>query len=65
VVAATVCDHVNGHPAGETEAMFWDGPFQSLCRDCHNSDKARIERGREFRGCDADGWPLPSPKLLN
>ncbi|MDF4005308.1 hypothetical protein P3W33_18065 [Luteibacter sp. PPL552] len=57
-VAATVCDHVNGHPAGETEAMFWNGPFQSLCAPCHSGDKARMERGKERRGCDAHGWPL-------
>jgi hypothetical protein len=58
VAAASVCDHTNGHPAGETEAMFWGGPLQSLCATCHSGDKARMERGREIRGCDADGWPL-------
>jgi hypothetical protein len=57
-VPANVCDHVNGHPVGETEAMFWEGPFQSLCNDCHNGDKARMEHGRAPRGCDDDGWPL-------
>lgn len=56
-VEATVCDHVNGHPAGETEAMFWAGPFQSLCAPCHSGDKARVEAGRHLRGCDVDGWP--------
>jgi len=60
-IAATVCDHINGHPAGETEAMFWGGPFQSLCATCHSGDKARIERGTAPRGCDEDGWPADRP----
>ncbi len=59
VVLATVCNHVNGHPAGETEQQFWEGPFNSLCADCHNSDQTRMERGaKQIRGCDADGWPV-------
>lgn len=59
VVLATVCNHVNGHPAGETEQQFWEGPFNSLCADCHNSDQARLERGgKQIRGCDEDGWPV-------
>lgn len=58
VQAATVCDHVNGHPANETEAQFWAGPFQSLCAEHHNSDKRREENGRPRIACDADGWPI-------
>lgn len=38
-----VCDHVNGHPSTETEEQFWEGPFQVLCRDCHEGDKARAD----------------------
>ena len=40
--AATVCDHVYPH-RGNVEA-FWSGPFQSLCTECHNRDKQRMER---------------------
>ena len=58
VRAATVCDHVNGHPANETEAQFWSGPFQSLCSDCHNGAKRQQERTGTLRGADADGWPI-------
>lgn len=43
VVEATVCDHVEPH-RGDVE-KFWAGPFQSLCRTCHNSAKQREERG--------------------
>jgi len=32
-------------PAGETEQQFGEGPINSLCADCHNSDQARLERG--------------------
>lgn len=38
-----VCDHVNGHPADETEEQFWAGPFQVLCPDCHEGDKKRVD----------------------
>lgn len=38
-----VCDHVNGHPADETEEQFWAGPFQVLCPDCHEGDKKRAD----------------------
>lgn len=58
VTAATVCDHVNGHPAGETEEMFWTGPFRSLCASCHSGTKALEERGKREKGCNVDGWPL-------
>jgi 5-methylcytosine-specific restriction protein A len=39
--AATVCDHVVPH-RGNVDA-FWSGPFQSLCVECHNRDKQRME----------------------
>lgn len=56
-VAATVCNHTNGHPEGETEAMFWSGPFDSQCGPCHSGDQARAEKGKGEKGCDASGWP--------
>lgn len=40
-VAATVCDHVDPH-GGDPE-RFWRGPFQSLCKRCHDSAKQREE----------------------
>jgi hypothetical protein len=42
VTPATVCDHATPH-RGDAD-RFWDGPFQSLCAPCHNSDKQRAER---------------------
>lgn len=32
-----VCDHARGHPPNEDEAMFWRGPFQTVCENCHNT----------------------------
>jgi hypothetical protein len=53
---ATICDHVIPH-RGDV-AMFWAGPFQSLCKACHDSDKAREEQGGEAKPfIGLDGWP--------
>lgn len=56
VVAATVCDHVTPHRGDE--ALFWAGPFQSLCADCHSRHKQREEHGRPTLTFAADGWPI-------
>jgi 5-methylcytosine-specific restriction protein A len=55
-VPATICDHVEPHKGDE--AKFWNGPFQSLCKQCHDSDKQRIEKGGKPRPrIGNDGWP--------
>jgi len=55
VKSAAVCDHVERH-RGDPE-KFWNGPFQSLCKACHDGTKQQIEV-RGFSGAvDADGWP--------
>jgi len=58
VTVGNVCDHVNGHPPDETEAMFWSGPFQTLCFTHHNSDKKLIEKGKPKVTFGEDGWPV-------
>jgi 5-methylcytosine-specific restriction protein A len=45
---ATVCDHV--HPHGGDVDKFWRGPFQSLCKDCHDGRKQREEAADRGRG---------------
>jgi 5-methylcytosine-specific restriction endonuclease McrA len=54
---ATVCNHIvrhNGNPD-----LFWRGPFNSLCKNCHDSDQQRIEGGSTARPIiDATGWPI-------
>lgn len=60
VTPATVCDHVEPHRGDE--ARFYGGPFQSLCVDCHDTDKQRIENGGKARAVpDEDGWPMDLP----
>ena len=39
---ARVCDHIEPH-RGDVD-KFWSGPFQSLCKACHDRDKQRMER---------------------
>jgi 5-methylcytosine-specific restriction protein A len=57
IVAATVCDHVEPHRGDETK--FWNGPFQSLCKRHHDSDKQRIEKGGKPKPTIGnDGWPI-------
>lgn len=57
VNAATVCDHTTPHKGDEHR--FWSGPFQSLCKPCHDRDKQRIERGGKPRqAIGTDGWPI-------
>jgi len=57
VTVATVCDHVQPHRGDET--LFWSGPFQSVCKPCHDGDKQRIENGGKPRQhIGTDGWPI-------
>jgi hypothetical protein len=56
-IASQVCDHVLGHPDWETERMFWVGPFQALCKECHDSDKKKEESHKIQPGCDNSGVP--------
>lgn len=42
VTVATVCDHIEPHRGDEVK--FFAGPFQSLCKWCHDSRKQKAER---------------------
>ena len=56
VTAAEICDHVDPHHGDVNK--FWLGPFQSLCKRCHDSTKRFVET-RGFRpDIGLDGWPL-------
>ncbi len=58
---ATVCDHVDPH-RGDL-AKFWRGPFQSLCKTCHDSTKQTMEKsGRQLVRIGLDGWPIEEGK---
>jgi hypothetical protein len=55
--AATVVDHVTPHKGDRS--LFWDrANWQPLCKPCHDSVKAREERGGNLIGCDVSGIPL-------
>lgn len=56
IVAAAVVDHVDPHRGDETK--FWLGPFQSLCKACHDGAKKRIEIVGFDKAVGPDGWPL-------
>lgn len=53
--AATIVDHVRPHRGNWL--AFWAGPFQSLCKDCHDGRKQREERDGFSRRVGEDGWP--------
>ncbi|MGQ4273421.1 HNH endonuclease [Terrihabitans sp. B22-R8] len=37
-----VCDHVEPHRGDEVK--FWAGPFQTLCKSCHDEGKQKEEQ---------------------
>ena len=37
-----VCDHIVPHRGDP--ALFWGGPFQTLCKPCHDGPKRAAER---------------------
>lgn len=54
---ANVCNHVERHEGDPIK--FWNGPFNSMCEPCHDSDQQRIEGGGRARAVpDADGWQI-------
>ena len=55
IKAARVCDHIAPHKGDE--ALFFSGPFQSLCTTCHDSVKQREEHTGKVAGCDVSGYP--------
>jgi 5-methylcytosine-specific restriction enzyme A len=52
---ATVADHVEPHD-GDINA-FHLGALQSLCTECHNRDKKRLELRGYGTVIDSHGWP--------
>jgi 5-methylcytosine-specific restriction endonuclease McrA len=55
--AAEIVDHVKHH--GGRWNDFWLGDLQSLCKDCHDSAKKRIEqKGYDPYWVGDDGWPV-------
>jgi 5-methylcytosine-specific restriction protein A len=58
ITAASVVDHKIPHKGDD--ALFWDSGsnWQGLCKQHHDRDKQREERGRPIQRIGADGWPV-------
>lgn len=57
VVQATVVDHKIPHRGDQ--ALFWDrSNWQSLCKECHDRHKQRLEKSGAVVGCDVSGIPI-------
>ncbi len=53
---ARVVDHIKRHRGDRR--LFFGGPFQSLCKHCHDSTKQRMERLGYSNEIGADGLPV-------
>ena len=49
-------DHVEPHHGDVNK--FWLGPFQSLCKECHDSTKKFVEKHGFRLDIGLNGWPL-------
>ena len=57
VTEADVVDHVVPHKGDEV--LFFDPDnLQSLCKPCHDRDKAQEERGKSVIYFGVDGYPI-------
>jgi len=57
ITVARIADHIEPHKGDE--AKFWGNALQALCKQCHDSDKQRIERGSKPKPITGeDGWPV-------
>lgn len=57
VKLANICDHIEPHRGNMVK--FWNGPFQSLCKHCHDSYKQAFEKsGKQYRKIGVDGYPI-------
>ena len=58
-VLATVVDHKIPHRGDER--LFWDRTnWQSLCKQCHDTHKQRLEKSGSVIGCNENGIPIDS-----
>lgn len=60
ITPAKVVDHIKAHKGDPV--LFYGGPFQSLCKPCHDRHKQAEERtGKAKPVIGLDGWPAGSP----
>jgi 5-methylcytosine-specific restriction enzyme A len=67
VVRACTVHHLERHNGDEQK--FFAGPFESLCKPCHDSDTQSEERTGYSREIGEDGWPVdpshPANRAVN
>lgn len=56
LATASVCDHIEPHKGDHDK--FYAGPYQSLCKACHDGPKQKQERRGYVIGCGPDGTPI-------
>jgi len=56
VKGSYIVDHIEPHRGNVDK--FWAGPFQALCKECHDRHKKMEEQGGVAMGCDKEGYPL-------
>lgn len=57
VTEAVICDHVEPHKGDMVK--FWSGPFQSLCKTCHDTTK-KIMENETVRVSFFPDWLMPA-----
>lgn len=57
VELATVVHHADGGHKGNIQ-KFWDGPFEALCKPCHDRNGQLEDNGKKVIHFGPDGWPL-------
>lgn len=57
IVIADVVDHIRPHK-GDIGLFGDPDNLQSLCRQCHDSVKKRMEMGQTVVSFGSDGWPI-------
>ena len=57
VEVATTVDHTSPHK-GDLDLFHDPENLQSLCKPCHDRDKAAIERGQAVTYYGVDGYPI-------
>lgn len=60
---ATVANHKTPH-RGNRE-LFFKGPIESVCKQCHDQAIQREEREGFSREIDTDGWPTDEAHPFN
>lgn len=57
ITLASVCHHLD-RKKKEDPATFFDGPFESRCKACHDGPEQQAERIGYETTVGSDGWPV-------